>query len=107
MIKLVNLLKESTDITYQLKDLGDGDFKVVAMTGSSIVGTLTFAKSQFSPKLIGTTLSVDPEFRRRGIASGMYEFAEEELGIKFVRGDDVLTPDGKALWDNPNRKFGK
>jgi predicted N-acetyltransferase YhbS len=107
MILLTDLLKESTDITYQLKDLGDDDFKVVAMVGNNSVGTLTFTKSQFSPKLIGTTLSVDPEFRRRGIASGMYEFAEEELGIKFVRSDAVLTPDGKALWDNPNRKFGK
>jgi hypothetical protein len=36
----------------------------------------------------------------------MYVFAEEELGMKFVKSDDVLTPDGKALWDSPNRKFG-
>jgi hypothetical protein len=33
-------------------------------------------------------------------------FAEEELGMKFVKSDDVLTSDGKALWDSPNRKFG-
>jgi len=37
----------------------------------------------------------------------MYEFAEKELNMKFVKSDDVLTPDGKALWNNPNRKFGK
>jgi len=36
----------------------------------------------------------------------MYEFAENELNMKFVRNDDVLTPDGKSIWNSSNRKFG-
>ena len=107
MIKLKDILTENLSVTFELKDLGDDDFKVIATLGSNSVGTLTFTKSKFGPKLMGTTLSVDPNFRRQGIASGMYEFAEKELNMKFVKSDDVLTPDGKALWNNPNRKFGK
>jgi len=36
----------------------------------------------------------------------MYEFAEKEFNLKFIKTDSVLTPDGKLLWNNPNRKFG-
>jgi hypothetical protein len=37
----------------------------------------------------------------------MYQFAEREFGLKFVRNDEVLTADGKSLWNNNNRKFGQ
>lgn len=89
-----------------IKNIEDNDYIVRAMYNGKSVGELRFIKRRSKPFLMAGSLSVDPNHRRKGIASGMYEFAEAELGMKFVRSDDVLTPDGKLLWNNPNRKFG-
>ncbi len=91
----------------ELKEVEEGDYVVVATKGSERVGELRFIISKFKPVLKATTVSVDPSHRREGIGSSMYQFAEKELGKPFVRNEDVLTPDGKALWNNKNRKFGK
>jgi hypothetical protein len=37
----------------------------------------------------------------------MYQFAEQQFSLKFVRNDEVLTADGKSLWNSSNRKFGQ
>jgi predicted N-acetyltransferase YhbS len=103
--KYEDFLNESS-ITYTIKEIDKDEFTVYAKMSNKIVGELRLIKSKFKPVLKGGTISVDPNFRRKGIASSMYVFAEEELGMKFVKSDDVLTPDGKALWDSPNRKFG-
>ena len=104
MIKLKDLLKETYKLS--LKDLGHDDYKVIAIDNGKNIGELQFIKSKFKPVLKGSTVSVDPNYRRQGIGSAMYQFAEKEFNMKFVKTDDVLTPDGKALWNNPNRKFG-
>lgn len=100
-----NFLNESS-VTYTIKEIDKDEFIVYAKMSSKIVGELRFIKSKFKSVLKGGTISVDPNYRRKGIASSMYVFAEEKLEMKFVKSDDVLTPDGKALWDSPNRKFG-
>ena len=100
-----DFLNESS-VTYTIKEIDKDEFIVYAKMSNKIVGELRLIKSKFKPVLKGGTISVDPNFRRKGIASSMYVFAEEELRMKFVKSDDVLTPDGKALWDSPNRKFG-
>ena len=46
MIKLKDILTENLSVTFELKDLGDDDFKVIAASGSNSVGTLTFTKSK-------------------------------------------------------------
>jgi GNAT superfamily N-acetyltransferase len=89
-----------------LKDLGDDDYKVIAIDNGKHVGELQFIKSKFKPVLKGSSVVVDPNYQRCGIGSAMYIFAEKELNMKFVRTDDVLTGSGKALWNDPNRKFG-
>ena len=104
VIKLKSLLKESYKLS--LKDLGDDDYKVIAIDNGKHVGELQFIKSKFKPVLKGSSVVVDPNYQRRGIGSAMYIFAEKELNMKFVRTDDVLTGSGKALWNDPNRKFG-
>ena len=104
IIKLKSLLKESYKLS--LKDLGDDDYKVIAIDNGKHVGELQFIKSKFKPVLKGSSVVVDPNYQRRGIGSAMYIFAEKELNMKFVRTDDVLTGSGKALWNDPNRKFG-
>ena len=91
---------------FLMKHIDDNEYTVIALKGNKEVGRLDFIKSKFKPVLIATTISVDPNHRRKGIGSSMYEFAENELNMKFVRNDDVLTPDGKQIWNNPNRKFG-
>ena len=107
MIKLKNILfEEISDILLTIKTTNNIDYVIYAKSSNNIVGELHFIKSKFKPVLKGGSITVDPNFRRKGIASSMYEFAEKELGLKFVKTDDVLTPDGHALWDNPNRKFG-
>ena len=108
MIRLKDILFEFTldDIEFLLKKIENNSFKIIASKSGNEVGTLNFIKSSFNPVLIGTSVSVAPEFRRLGIGSSMYEFAEKEMTMKFIKSDDVLTKDGQLLWNNPNRKFG-
>lgn len=49
---------------------------------------------------------VEPEHRRKGIASAMYRHFETETGKKLVPAL-YRTPSGKALWDQPKREFGR
>jgi len=104
VIKLKSLLKETYKLS--LKDLGDDNYKVIAIDNGKNVGELQFIKSKFKPVLKGSSIVVDPNYQRQGIGSAMYVFAEKQLKLKFVKTDDVLTGSGKALWNNPNRKFG-
>ena len=104
MIKLKDLLKETYKLS--LKDLGHGDYKVIAIDNGKNIGELQFIKSKFKPVLKGASVVVDPNYQRQGIGSAMYVFAEKQLKLKFVKTDDVLTGSGKALWNDPNRKFG-
>jgi ribosomal protein S18 acetylase RimI-like enzyme len=104
MIKIKDLLKEGYELS--IKDLGNSEYKVIATVDGEPVGELQLIKSNFKPVLKASTVSVDPNYRRQGIGSAMYQFAEKELSMKFAKSDDVLTPDGKALWNDPNRKFG-
>ena len=101
-----NFLTESADYEYSMKELDDNEYVVYAKKNGKDVGKLNFIKSKFKPVLKATIVSVDPAHRRQGIGSSMYVYAETELKMKFVRTEDVLTPDGKILWDSPNRKFG-
>lgn len=99
-------VNESQDWQLLLNNIEDNEWVVKAMKGSKEIGKLNFIKSKFKPVLKATIVTVDPNHRRMGVGSSMYEFAEKELGMKFVRNDDVLTPDGKSIWNSPNRKFG-
>lgn len=51
----------------------------------------------------------DLNFRRQGIASAMYVFAEKAMNRILTNhwdGDSFQTDDAKALWTQPNRPFG-
>jgi GNAT superfamily N-acetyltransferase len=99
-------INESSDWELSLSNIEDNEYVVRALKGSKEIGRLDFIKSKFKSVLKATIVVVDPNHRRRGVGSSMYEFAEKELNMKFVRNDDVLTPDGKSIWNNHNRKFG-
>ena len=98
-------LFENVNVSLHMKETTEG-YSVFATKNKEVVGELKFIKSKFKPNLIATSIVVQPNYRRQGIASSMYEFAEKQLKMKFLKTDDVLTADGKALWNNPNRKFG-
>jgi ADP-ribose pyrophosphatase YjhB (NUDIX family)/GNAT superfamily N-acetyltransferase len=49
---------------------------------------------------------VSPDDRRKGIATGMYQYAEKLTGKKMNPGE-TQTDMGKKLWGDPNRRFGK
>lgn len=101
-----SFLFESSGYELSMKELEDNAYVVYATKGGQEVGRLDFIKSKFQPVLIGAAVTVDPAHRRQGIGSSMYAYAEKELGMKFVKSDEVLTSDGKLLWSDPNRKFG-
>ena len=104
-MKLKDLLKEN--ISLSLKQVDD-EYIVNAVTNDNEkVGELRFIKSKFKPNLVASSVVVDPNYRRQGIGSSMYVYAEKQLKLKFTKSNDVLTPDGKELWNSPNRKFGK
>ncbi len=101
-----SFLFESSGYELSMKELEDNEYVVYATKGGKEVGRLDFIKSKFKPVLKATAVTVDPVHRRQGIGSSMYVYAEKELGMKFVKSEEVLTPDGKRLWSDPNRKFG-
>jgi len=45
-----------------------------------------------------TDVDVKPEFRRKGIASKMYDFIEKHTGKQLKPSPMYQTADGKALW---------
>ena len=99
--------KLANEVTYTLKELDDDQFVVKALKGNKEVGRLDFIKSKFKKVLKGSGIAVDPNHRREGIGTQMYIYAEEQLGLKFVRNDEVLTAAGKALWNQKSRPFGQ
>jgi len=75
------------------------------------VGSLTVFPTD-DDRLTANNTSVDKEHRRKGLASAMYEHSEKVYDKKFdpkstKKEGRVRTPEGNALWNQPNRKFGK
>jgi hypothetical protein len=50
-------------------------------------------------------VKIRPPHKRKGLATAMYQLAEEKTGRKFRRG--VQSPDAQKLWDQKDRPFGK
>jgi GNAT superfamily N-acetyltransferase len=51
-------------------------------------------------------IDVDPEYRRQGIATALYNLAEKITGRKIIR-TPAKTPESDALWQQKERPFGK
>jgi len=76
------------------------------------IGGLHVFESEGGGELTANHAGVSEAHRRKGIASGMYQYAEKITGMKFDEHSTedegrARTPDGKALWSQPNRSFGK
>jgi GNAT superfamily N-acetyltransferase len=99
-----SFVNESNHWKLVISNPDDNEWVVKALKSGKEIGRLDFIESRFKPVLKATIVTVDPAHRRQGVGSSMYVFAETELGKKFVRSEDVLTPDGKRIWSSG--KFG-
>ncbi len=55
----------------------DDEYFITATINHTIIGKLTFIKSEYKPNLISTSVVVNPNYRRIGVATAMYDFAEK------------------------------
>ncbi len=73
------------------------------------VAEATFNESSKDLKpneMYASNLWVDEKHRRNGIASALYQMAEQMTG-KTVKRTNNQSEDAMKLWNNPNRSFGK
>ena len=109
--------KEGYKISHK-GSLSDGDLEIHAhdRTGSR-VGSAQIDHHQGLGIVSGNT-DVSEGHRRKGIASAMYAHAERVTGHRMSPVSDIpsnekdgnyghQSKDGKALWSQPNRPFGK
>jgi hypothetical protein len=52
------------------------------------------------------SLDITATYRRQGLATAMYVYAERETGYTVIPSTEQ-TPEGKKLWSQPDRPFGK
>ena len=69
-----------------------------------VVGKSSFISD--GKRAMSFDVGVDKSFQRKGIATGMYAKMEQYIG-KQIESTGVLTKEGKAFWDAPNKPFGK
>lgn len=99
---LTQRTKRVGEITLRLVDYGD-DREIYARIGDRVVGTAYFG---YVGADLRAAVQVDPKYRRRGVATAMYVWAEEIARDKLTP-DIPHTPLAEALWNQPNRPFGR
>jgi GNAT superfamily N-acetyltransferase len=88
------------------------DFSILATVpsddGERVVGDLFYGPWNGDPseKDFEGAIEVDPEFRRQGLATAMYAWAERISGQKF-RPATSHTDAAEALWKQKHRPFGR
>lgn len=91
----------NNDITL-ISDYDDAIYVIIAR--HNINGEIARATFEHSNKLggwYGNDVFVDKRYRRIGIMSGIYDFAEELIGEKLVP-SLTLSRNMKKFWDNRN-----
>jgi ribosomal protein S18 acetylase RimI-like enzyme len=80
----------------------DGNFSVHAYINNQHAGTVEFASDDPDGNggFYAIDASVAPEFRRMGVATAMYDSAEERLGELIP--SEHQTADAKAFWKARN-----
>lgn len=113
----VNESKSSTEIRVVHEPTSSGqDLVIGAFDGSRQVGMLR-VYDLGRGKITASDVEVDSEYRRKGIATAMYVFAEKHTGSKMIPADqaagpgfdpeDTFSDDAKAFWNQSNRPFGE
>lgn len=76
---------------------------IYALSEGSVVGTLFFGLTGNGESM--GAVDVAPTHRRKGVASAMYEWAEELSGTRMVP-DTPHSNDASGFWNQNNRAFG-
>lgn len=83
----------------------NGDAEIIAVDGNKVVGSLFYGKEKPSDKTLKGAIEVRPEYRRQGIATGLYVWAEQLSSLNFLP-DEPHTGAARSLWGQKNRPFG-
>jgi predicted GNAT family acetyltransferase len=70
-------------------------------SGNKIARAAFIIKNDNLKTAPGNIVWVDKNYRRKGIATEMYKYAEKLTGKKIIR--THTTGEGGAFWDQPNR----
>ena len=77
-----------------------GDIEYLAYIGNKIIGGLGFNIY----KGYVTWVQIDTKYRRKGIASFLYKYVENDLKIKIDQPSPYLLHDGDKFWKNRSKK---
>lgn len=85
----------SLDLSHEVQAGGDGLTVTARDQNGNKIGSALLSKKgdSWSSALV----SVEPEYRRQGVASSMYKYVESVTGEK-VSPSGFQTPEGEALW---------
>jgi hypothetical protein len=87
---------EHNGITLRAVSNGHGALQIKAFVQGKKAGEAYFEKASHGPSLVSQDTTVYEPFRRKGVATAMYQYARS-LGNSLVPSTD-LTPDGVAMW---------
>jgi GNAT superfamily N-acetyltransferase len=76
---------------------------VIAHQGEEYAGNAEFILRNGG--LLANNVSVIKKFQRQGLATAMYAYAEKRTGLT-THPHNIQTTEGRALWAQPDRKFG-
>ena len=82
-----------------------GNDTIISVDGDRVIGSLFYGKENPSDKTLKGAIEVRPEYRRQGIATALYVWAEQISGLKF-QPDEPHTEAASALWGQKGRPFG-
>ncbi len=102
--------KEGYTIGIEKEDYYGAKDEVVARLNGQVVGRLQINleyenNGKLANYITVSLIKIDREHRRKGLATAMYQAAEQHWGKK-IKASGYRMPDGHALWAQPNRPFG-
>ena len=87
----------------QPSDYDSDGFTVSITLGKECVGYGEFGQSKQNNILFVRGLEVKTEYRRKGIATALYDYVEKTTGKIIEPGDDQ-TKEAKIFWENRRKK---
>jgi ribosomal protein S18 acetylase RimI-like enzyme len=95
--KLENLkdIHGDVHVRHRLDDLNGRHIYTVHHQGNKIASAKLSGQGDYV-----TDVDVKPEFRRKGVASKLYDFIEKHSGKKLNPSPMYQTGEGKAFWKN-------
>ncbi len=94
-----DIIKRFTNrgVSFYVRSMGAGTYSIIDENNNEI------ARADVSNDGRGdylTSIHVDNKYRRRGIASNLYDAIEDDIGAKLRPSPTYQSPDAIALWSN-------